>query len=284
MQIPNFIAEISSNHNQSLKRTRDLIRSAKNSGFSAVKFQLFKIDQLFHNKILQKSIKHRSRKKWELPVSFIEPIFLECKKSKIKLGFTPFYIDAVSILKEYVDFFKISSYEILWEDLLKECAKTGKPVILSTGMANLNEVKNAIKILKRNNCQKITLLHCVSNYPANVEDCNLKSIKFLKKKFRVPVGWSDHTKDFLILSRVISQYDAKDIEMHIDLDGKGYEFKSGHCWLPGESKKLISFFNSIKKIDGKFMKKNSKSENDERKWRADNFDGLRPLLMTRKKF
>ena len=99
----------------------------------------------------------------------------------------------------------------------------------------------------------------------------------------MPVGWSDHTKDFLILSRVISQYDAKDIEMHIDLDGKGYEFKSGHCWLPGESKKLISFFNSIKKIDGKFMKKiHEKNVNGEqnpllmktmkRKWRADNFD------------
>ena len=157
-----FIGEISSNHNRSIKRCYQFIDFCAKLNFYAVKFQLFKIDKLFHKKILKKSKDHRDRKKWELPIDFISKISNYCKKKKIKFGCTPFYLDAVDELLPYVDFFKISSYELLYEELLKKCAKTKKNIIFSTGMANYAEVKKAYQIFKNNNVKKISILHCAS--------------------------------------------------------------------------------------------------------------------------
>lgn len=278
---PYFIAEVSSNHNLSLNRCKRIIQEAKNSGFDAVKFQLFKIEGLFHESILKKSKSHRQRKKWELPLYFIPQLKKECAKNKIKFGCTPFYLSAVDELKPYVDFFKISSYEILWEDLLIKCAKTKKPIIISTGMANFKEVSNAIKILKLNGAKKIYLLHCVSEYPANYKNLNLNSINFLREKFKIPIGWSDHTRDALIIKEIIDFYKVNIIEFHIDLDTKGYEYKQGHCWLPNEIKKITNFYNNKKVIKGFKFKKPSEVEILERDWRADPSDGLRPLKKIR---
>lgn len=278
---PYFIAEVSSNHNLSLNRCKRIIQEAKNSGFDAVKFQLFKIEGLFHESILKKSKSHRQRKKWELPLYFIPQLKKECVKNKIKFGCTPFYLSAVDELKPYVDFFKISSYEILWEDLLIKCAKTKKPIIISTGMANFKEVSNAIKILKLNGAKKIYLLHCVSEYPANYKNLNLNSINFLREKFKIPIGWSDHTRDALIIKEIIDFYKVNIIEFHIDLDTKGYEYKQGHCWLPNEIKKITNFYNNKKVIKGFKFKKPSEVEILERDWRADPSDGLRPLKKIR---
>lgn len=281
MTRPCFIAEVSSNHNLSLNRCKKIIKEAKNSGFEAVKFQLFKIESLFHQSILKKSKLHRQRKKWELPLDFIPHLKKECIKNKIKFGCTPFYLNAVDQLNPYVDFFKISSYEILREDLLIKCAKTKKPIIISTGMANFKEVSKAIKILKLNGAKKIYLLHCVSEYPANYKNLNLNSINFLREKFKIPVGWSDHTRDELVIKEIIDFYKVNIIEFHIDLDTKGYEYKQGHCWLPNQIKRIINFYNNRKIIKGFKFKKPSEGELLERDWRADPSDGLRPLKKIR---
>lgn len=279
----NFIAEISSNHNQDLKRCFKFIDLCSDLNFYAVKFQLFKIDKLFHKKILKKSKNHRDRKKWELPINFLPKISTYCKKKKIKFGCTPFYLDAVDELLPYVDFFKISSYELLYEELLKKCAKTKKNIIFSTGMANYAEVKKAYQIFKNNNAKKISILHCVSNYPAKLECCNLNSIKFLSDKLKCDVGWSDHTANPLIIKEAIDKYNAKIIELHIDLDKKGYEYKFGHCWLPKDLKNLFDFIKYESKIRGIYGKKFSYQEKLERYSRADPLDGLRPLIKLRKK-
>ena len=278
-----FIAEISSNHNRDLKRCYKFIDLCSKLNFYAVKFQLFKIDKLFHKKILKKSKNHRDRKKWELPIDFINKISNYCKKKKIKFGCTPFYLDAVDELLPYVDFFKISSYELLYEELLKKCAKTKKNIIFSTGMANYTEVKKAYQIFKNNNVKKISILHCVSNYPAKLESCNLNSIKFLRDKLKCEVGWSDHTANPLIINEAINKYNAKIIELHIDLDKKGYEYKFGHCWLPRDLSILFDFLKKKRKIRGHYGKKFSKQETLERNSRADPFDGLRPLKKMRNK-
>ena len=277
-----FISEISSNHNKSLKRSLKLIRLSKEIGFDIVKFQLFKIDQLFSQDVLKHSKKHRMRKNWELSETYIHRLSAECKKLNIKFCVTPFYLSAVDIIKPFVDYIKIASYEILWNDLLKKCALTKKPIIISTGMANIIEVENAVKILKKFGCKKIIILHCVSNYPASLDTLNLSSIEYLRKKFKVKVGWSDHSNDELVISRAVEKWKSDYVEMHLDLDGKGYEFNTGHCWLPDRAKKVIKFCKEVKIVDGKFKKKPSIQEFEERKFRADPIDGLRPIKKYRK--
>ena len=278
-----FIAEVCSNHNGDLKRALKFVDFAKKYGFYAVKFQLFEIDQLVSReaKIFYKNSK--KKKKRELPREFIPKIANYCKKKKIKFSCTPFDISAVEYLKKYVDFYKISSYEMNWIDLLKSCAKTKKPIILSTGMSNLDEVKNSYKILKKNGCAKISLLHCVSSYPANVMSCNLNSITFLKNKFNCEVGWSDHTVSDLIIYSAVNKQKANYIELHVDIDDQGWENISGnHCWSPNRIKNLMDFLNNEKSINGGHFKKVSKYEKNQRKFRSDPSDGLRPMKNYRK--
>ena len=105
----NFISEVSSNHLKNLSRIKKFIKVSKDIGCYGVKFQLFKVDQLFRPEIIKKYPDILRRKKWELPIEFISQISKECKKNKIKFGCTPFYLDAVDLLKKKVDFFKISS-------------------------------------------------------------------------------------------------------------------------------------------------------------------------------
>lgn len=282
--MPYFIAEISSNHNNSISRIKRMIKSAKQSGYNAVKFQVFKIENLFHSKVLEKSKMHRDRKKWELNLNYLKEIKIECKKNKIDLGFTPFYLEAVDILDNYADFFKIASYELLWKDLIKKCAKKKKKLIISTGMANLNEVRNSYNIAKKYlSKSKISILHCVSSYPANYKNCNLRSIEILRSNLKCSIGWSDHTVDKSVINRAINYWGAEDIEMHFDIDGKGFEASVGHCWLPKDSKEIIESIQKNIKIDGLGYKKPSIVEKQERFWRADPQDGLRPLKIIRNK-
>ena len=277
-----FILEVGSNHNGDINRCLKFIDKAKELGCYSVKFQLFKINQLFAPQMLKKDKKLKSRVKPDLPISFIPIISKYCKKKNIKFSCTPFYLEAVDVLKKYVDVFKIASYELLWDDLLIKCAKTKKPIILSSGMANFNEVKRAYSILKKNGSKKISILHCVSSYPANIMSCNLNSIDFLRKKLNCEVGWSDHTVDPLVIYSAIEEHSAKIVEFHLDLDKTGWEFKAGkHCWLPKQIEDLIFFIKNKNKVNGKFLKKYSQSEIKERFFRADPSDGLRPLKKIR---
>ena len=279
-----FIAEVCSNHNGNLKRALKFVDFAKELGFYAVKFQMFEINKLYSKdaqKLFKNAVKKRKR---ELPRHFIQKIYEHCKKRKIKFSCTPFDISAVKFLKKYVDFYKIASYEMSWPNLLKECAKTKKQIILSTGMANLREVKKAVKILKINNCKKFSLLHCVSSYPADIKSCNLNSIDFLRKKFNCEVGWSDHTVNELLVYSAIKNHKASFVELHVDIDGKGWENVSGnHCWMPKQLEKLMTFTKEEKKVDGNFGKNFSFEEKKERKFRTDPGDGLRPLRLFRHK-
>ena len=131
-----FIAEVSSNHAQDLNRALAFVDCAANCGFDAVKFQLFRVAQLFAPEILEKSPQHRKRVAWELPLEHLEPIARRCRERNIAFSCTPFYLEAVTELQPYVAFYKIASYELLWTDLLKACAATGKPVIISTGIGH----------------------------------------------------------------------------------------------------------------------------------------------------
>lgn len=279
-----FIAEVSSNHSQDLNRCFEFIDVASNCRFDAVKFQLFKVSELFAPEILEKSHTHRERKKWELPIKFLPMLAEHCKQQNIQFSCTPFYLDAVGELEPYVDFYKIASYELLWDDLLIACAKTGKPVILSTGMANIDEIKHAVEVLKNAGCAKPTLLHCVSAYPAPLEEANLKAIETIREATGCTTGLSDHTKAPGVIYRAVHRWRADTIEVHIDLEGQGEEFATGHCWLPAQCKELIGNIKNGLIADGDGIKVPTAAEEPDRAWRADSSDGLRPLKSIRDSF
>jgi len=316
MNQPEFVAEVSSNHHQDLARCLEFVDRAAQIGCSTVKFQLFRVEKLFAPEILKISLRHRARKQWEIPLSFIPAIRDRCRQKGIRLSCTPFYLEAVAELLPYVDVYKIASYELLWTDLLTACARSGKPVVISTGMATVSEIRQAVDTLAEAGCRDLTILHCVSGYPAPVSDCNLAAIGTLQKEFattrgteiggeigsdeprpnipkslrperakmRVRVGWSDHSLRPAVLYRAIHAWQAEVIEFHLDLDGTGEEFPLGHCWLPEQIAAVIEQVREGFRADGSGVKEPASSELPDRNWRRDPRDGLRPLGEFRQKW
>ncbi len=280
----NFVAEVSSNHNQNLDRCLKMIDTAAEIGCDAVKFQLFRTEELFAPEVLTKMEDARRRKGWELPVSFLPELAKKCKGKGVQFSCTPFYLDGVDELFPYVDFFKIASYELLWTDLLTACARTGKPVVLSTGMANLDEIRGAVNTLMTAGCHDLSLLHCVSGYPAPSGECNLAAIRTLREEFGLPVGWSDHSASPAVIHRAVHRWGAHIIEFHLDLEGEGKEYSTGHCWLPQPMYQIIESVREGFIADGDGIKEPTLPELHDRDWRADPKDGMRPLKKMRKNF
>ena len=282
--LPIFVAEVSSNHSCNLERAKEFIKVSSQIGCQAVKFQLFKIDRLFAPEILAKSKTHRDRKEWELPVEFLPELSTYSHSLGLQFSCTPFYLEAVKELEQYVDFYKIASYELLWDDLIIECAKTKKDLVFSTGMATLDEVEHAVEVFKTHSNSKLTLLHAISGYPTPLKEANLKAIETLRNKFKIDVGLSDHSVSKDVITRAIYKWDASMIEFHLDLDENGAEYKSGHCWLPNQMEETIKSIKNGFLADGTGEKIPAPSEIDDRLWRADPSDGLRPFKEIREKF
>jgi len=281
-QGPSFVAEVSSNHHRDLERCLEFITTAAEIGCDAVKFQLFRVQELFAPEALRHNPKLLARQAWELPVEFLPRLAKGCGEAGIRFSCTPFYLEAVEELLPFVDFYKVASYELMWDDLLQACARTGKPVVLSTGMATLPEVNHACSILRSAGCRDLTLLHCVSSYPAKAEDCNLAAIATLREVCQCPVGWSDHTVDPGVIFRAVHRWGATMVEFHLDLEGQGAEFSSGHCWLPEAMREVIAAVRTGILAEGDGRVGPAPSETEEREWRADPKDGLRPLQSTRR--
>ncbi|HSM96594.1 MAG TPA: N-acetylneuraminate synthase family protein [Rhizomicrobium sp.] len=278
---PLFIAEASSNHGRELSRALAFVDAAADAGCDAVKFQLFKIDRMFAPEILSQSPKHRARREWELPVAHLKPLSERCHARGIQFSCTPFYLDAVAELAPYVDFYKVASYELLVTLLLEACAKSGKPIVLSTGMATMDEIKHAAATLKRAGAKDVTLLHCVSAYPTPASEANLSAIETIRQATGCATGWSDHTRRPAVIERAVHHWNAAAVEFHLDLDGEGAEFASGHCWLPDEIAPVIARIRESFVADGTGFKGPQPSEIADREWRADPSDGMRPLLHIR---
>jgi len=271
-----YVADIGSNHNQDLKRTFKLIDAAKDAGCWGVKFQLFTFDTLLYNPPVEKKAELY---KCELPPSFLPDIEEYCKDKKIMLGCTPFYDKAVPVLAHHIDFFKISSFDLLRLDLIRRCARTGKQVLISTGMSTMEEINAAIGACNEEDNDDIVLFHCRSDYPASHHNCELYKIKLLKREFEgTKIGWSDHTVEDGVIYQSIAE-GAEYVEFHIDLpDMQGYESKHGHCWNPDKIKQVIHNTNIGKIARGPSMKMITEQDRDQR---ADPDDGMRPLKRAR---
>lgn len=224
-----FIADIGSNHNSSLERALELIQEAKLVGCSAVKFQLF-------NQEINKP-----QREW-LPLEWLPELRDEAHNLGLQFGCTPFYLKAVEELKPYVDFYKLTSNYGLREKMLRKISSltTYKDyIITTTGIAiyasyppsMFYESGTWIHRPRSNYSVQFSLL-AVPQYPTKLENAQLKRLRNLD-------GWSDHTRNAGVIYRAVHRYDAKVIEFHLDLDGKGWEYKHGHCWLPAEIAEVI---------------------------------------------
>jgi N-acetylneuraminate synthase len=276
-----FIAEVSSNHHGDLQRSLEFVDAAADAGCSDVKFQLFRIRELFSPEAFRAKPELLKREAWELDPAFLAPIARRCRERGVGFGCTPFYLEAVDELAPHVDFLKVASYELPWDDLLRACAETGKPVVISTGMATMDEVAHALDVLRAGGCTDPTILHCISGYPTPIPECNLAAIATMRDAFGCSIGWSDHSVSPAVLYRAIHRWGATTIEFHLDLDGMGDEFKTGHCWLPLDIGAVIRTLADGFRADGTGEKGPVPTEAVERGWRADPSDGLRPTLAVR---
>ena len=225
MTKPYFIAEISANHAGSLKTAKKLIKIAKYYGADAVKLQTYNADSMTINsnkkKFLVSGGLWKGEKLWDLydraktPYSWHKDLFDYAKKLKITCFSTPFDSEAVDLLEKLnCPFYKISSFEMNDFPLLQKVIKTKKPIIISTGTSSLKEIKNVMNFVKKNKAKKVSLLYCVSNYPATSKDFNLNNIRILKKEFNCRVGLSDHSIDNNIAVAAVSA-GAEIFEKHI---------------------------------------------------------------------
>src|SRR6201992_989766 len=198
---PIFIAEASSNHGRDLNRALAFVDAAADAGCDAVKFQLFKIDRMFAPEILSRSPKHRARAEWELPLQHLAPLAQHCADRNIQFSCTPFYLEAVRELEPFVDFYKVASYELLVTDLLRACAATGKPIVLSTGMATMAEIVTAADTLKAAGADDVTLLLCVRADPPPRGKANLSATAPTRDATGLATGWSDHPRRPAVIER-----------------------------------------------------------------------------------
>ena len=227
---PYFVAEISANHCGEFKTAKKLIKTAKINGADAVKLQTYTPDTMTikSNKKYFK-VKNglwKGYRLWDLynkahtPLSWHKELFLYAKKLGITIFSTPFDETAVTFLEKLnCPIYKISSFEMTDLPLIKRVALTKKPLIISTGLSSLKEIEETFKVAKRYGAKDITLLYCVSNYPAKNIDFNINNIKILKEKFNCRVGLSDHSLDNKIAFASIAA-GAEVIEKHIALDGQ----------------------------------------------------------------
>lgn len=250
---PFIIAEMSGNHNQSLERALRIVEEAAKTGVDALKIQTYTPDTITINsdrdefKIKDKNSLWNGETLYSLyskaytPWDWDKPIFDKCTEMGI-IGFsTPFDFSAVDFLEKLnVPFYKIASFENYDLPLLKYTAKTGKPVIMSTGMIQLDELKESVHVLKENGCPEIVLLKCTSTYPAVPQNTNLLTIPDMQKQFPdCVIGLSDHTLGTAVSVASIA-LGAKVIEKHFTLSRAEGGVDSAFSMEPSEMEALVN--------------------------------------------
>ena len=245
---PYIIAEMSANHNGSLEKALQTIEMAKSCGADAVKIQTYTADTMtidcdkedfqIHGGLWDGYNLYRLYEWAQTPYEWHKPMFDYARKIGITLFSTPFDETAVDLLEDLnTPAYKIASFEAVDLPLIEYVARTGKPMIISTGMANLEEITEAVETARQGGCKDLVLLHCISSYPAPVEQSNLRTIPDLAQRFDVLSGLSDHTLGTTVSVSSVA-LGACVIEKHVTLsrDEKGPD--SEFSLEPDELKKL----------------------------------------------
>lgn len=260
-----FIAEIG-NSFSNFQQAKLLVDLAKKIGADAVKFQTFEAETVttksnyFDMEVTGKSSQYEFLKKLEISKELQKQVVEYAKKVGITVFSAPSHLNDLDILEELdIPIYKIGSDLACHIPLLKKIAKSQKPIILSTGMCTMNEVKESVQTILDTGNNNLILLHCVSNYPANLEEANLNAIIEMKKQFGIPVGYSDHVKG-TIASLTAAALGANVIERHF-YDSKNGTFPDDvHALNSTEFKELIESIKKIESTKGTGNKEPTSSE------------------------
>ena len=261
-----IVAEIGSNHNRDKKIAKKLIDKAAAAGVDAVKFQTFKAEKLYSKKTPKFSKDTINPfdliKSIELPRAWHEELYKYATDRDLHFLSSPFDYEAVDLLDEVrVPAFKVASFEIVDLELLKYIAKKKKPIILSTGMANIEEIEEALSAIRSQRNNNIILLHCNSMYPTPVEIVNLNAIETMSKIFEIPIGFSDHTLGIHIPIAAVAK-GAKVIEKHFTLDRRMKGPDHHFAIEPDELKQMVQNIRDVEKAEGTGVKEMAKAEQE----------------------
>jgi pseudaminic acid synthase len=276
------IAEISANHNQDIQEAIDLIHIAKQCGADAVKIQTYTPDTMTincGNEYFQigKGTIWEGENLYELygkaytPWDWTPRLLEEANKIGITLFSTPFDSSSVDFLEDLnMPAYKIASFELVDHQLIARVAQTGKPVIMSTGMGTLEEIAEAVEVLKANGCSEYALLKCTSSYPAPVEEANLVRMQHMAETFRVPIGLSDHTMGLAVAVTAVA-LGACIIEKHFTKSRDVVGPDSSFSMEPGEFKQMVKAVRVAEKAVGEVTYELTEKEKNSRVFRRSLF-------------
>lgn len=269
-----IIAEAGSNHDRKFEQALKLIDIAVEAKADTVKFQTYSAEKIYSKKTPKMSYLKKNEltkegesiydliKRIEIPREWHKELYNYCEDKGIIFLSTPFDLKAVDELEDVgVKAYKIASFEITHIPLLEYVAKTGKPIILSTGMADLSDIETALEVIYKNNNKKVILLHCAINYPPKYEDINLRAMDTMRQAFQLPVGFSDHTLGITSDIAAVAR-GACVIEKHYTIDrtlpGPDHPF----ALEPDELKSMVQAIRDTEDALGSPIKKHTEAEEE----------------------
>jgi sialic acid synthase SpsE len=266
-----IIAEAGSNHDQNLEKALALVDAAAEAGCDAVKFQTFNAEEIASEwQSPQTALPKEFGRWWKnlkelyrscaLPDNFHEPLWRRAKERGIAIFSSPFSETAVERLARLgVPALKIASFELVHLPLIRQAARTGVPLILSTGMADLGDIERALSAAVQAGAQQVALLHCGSNYPLEPSSVHLAAMDMLRQAFGVPVGYSDHTLDIAVPIAVAAR-GGNLLEKHFTLSRKGSGPDHSFAVEPGELSIMVKHMRTAQAAIGESYKRRQPEE------------------------
>jgi N-acetylneuraminate synthase len=250
------IAEAGSNHNGSLETAKELIDVAAEAGADAVKFQTFRAEDMYVQDSGEAEYLDDDRsiyeiiESMEMPYEWIPKLHDYCEDAGVLFMSTPFDERSADELDEFVPAYKIASYTMSHHPFLRHVASKDKPIIISTGAHELDEVRESVEVLRDAGAEDVVLLHCVASYPTPLESANVRAVETLRDEFGVPTGLSDHTLDPVTAPSAAVAIGASVVEKHFTLDnsmeGPDHEF----ALEPDELDEMVTAIRKTEKVLG----------------------------------